>query len=379
MVSLSPIKEDCRTMTFLQLTGLQKRYGEVDAVDKVGLSIKAGTRTAIVGPSGSGKTTLLRLIAGFERPDAGRIVLDGETLADRAVWVPGHLRGIGIVAQEGALFPHLNIAENIGFGIADVQGLRSERICELLDLVGLDRSMQLRKPDQLSGGQQQRVALARALARKPRLMLLDEPFSALDTGLRASTRKAVAQVLEDAGITTILVTHDQTEALAFADQLAVMRDGKLVQVGPPRDIYLQPCDPVTAVFLGQAIILAANVTRGQAECALGRIDVADRDFEGAARIMLRPEQLLVRQKGLTGLSKENDAEAITGRVEAVEFCGATYDVSVCVEKNAAAVKTSAASDPAVRLRLSVSSLNPLNIGDRLQIEVNGAAHLFDSR
>ena len=214
-------------MSVLRLKDLQKAYGPVKALDGVSLDVRPGSRTAIVGPSGSGKTTLLRMIAGFDAPDRGSIHLGDTCLADGPNAVPAHRRGIGIVAQDGALFPHLSIRQNIGFGLPrDVPG-RDALIASLLEMVGLDASMLPRRPDQLSGGQQQRVALARALARKPKLMLLDEPFSALDTGLRVATRKAVANLLTEQGITTILVTHDQGEALTMSDRVAVFNNGDL--------------------------------------------------------------------------------------------------------------------------------------------------------
>ncbi len=273
-------------MTFLELASLAKRYGAVTAVDAVDLAIARASRTAIVGPSGCGKTTLLRLIAGFETPDAGHISIDGEPLADSMAIVPAHRRNIGIVAQDGCLFPHLSVLDNIGFGMKADRATKRARAEELMDMVGLDRAMLMRRPDQLSGGQQQRVALARAMARKPRLMLLDEPFSALDTGLRAMTRQAVADILAEAGITTILVTHDQAEALAFADQVAVMRAGRLVQVGHPREVYLRPADAQIAAFLGDAIILPASISAGIADCALGAIAVDPSAPSGEARIMI---------------------------------------------------------------------------------------------
>ena len=182
-------------MSFLELTDVHKHYGPVAALAGVDLIVASGSRTAIVGPSGCGKTTLLRLIAGFEAPDQGRIVLDGEVLANGDAAVPAYRRGIGVVAQDGALFPHLSIAANIGFGMRHHEDKRSERIAELAYIVGLDKAILKRRPHELSGGQQQRVALARAMAMKPRLMLLYEPFSALDTGLRASMRKAVADTV----------------------------------------------------------------------------------------------------------------------------------------------------------------------------------------
>jgi iron(III) transport system ATP-binding protein len=279
-------------MSVLQVRGLGKRFGATQALADVSFEVAPGSRTAIVGPSGSGKTTLLRLIAGFEAPDAGEIELSGERLADAAAGVLAHRRNIGLVMQEGALFPHLSVLENVRFGVRERPD-GSARALELMDLVELDRGMADRQPHQLSGGQQQRVALARALARQPRLMLLDEPFSALDTGLRDQLRSATAQILARAGIATLLVTHDQDEAMSFADQLVILREGRLIQAGRPRDLYLSPADPITAAFLGPAIILDADIRDGVAQCALGAVPLAptSRAAPGRAQILLRPEQL----------------------------------------------------------------------------------------
>ena len=263
----------------------------IKALESINLSVPTGSRTVIVGPSGSGKTTLLRMIAGFEFPDSGRLSLNGQTLVDDTHEVPAHQRLIGYVPQDGALFPHMTVAANIGFGLSIKGGEKQERIAELMDSVALDANMANRWPHELSGGQQQRVALARALAQQPRLMLLDEPFSALDTGLRGAMRKMVARLLSDAGVTTILVTHDQSEALSFADQLAVMRDGRLVQSGHPLDLYRYPDDEQTALFLGDAVVMPARIEAGWAHCDLGRIPVNNHRNNHSAQIMLRPEQL----------------------------------------------------------------------------------------
>ncbi|MDR7283059.1 iron(III) transport system ATP-binding protein [Pseudomonas corrugata] len=278
-------------MNALELHAISKSYGDQKALESISLSVPAGSRTVIVGPSGSGKTTLLRMIAGFEFPDTGRVSLNGQTLADATHEVPAHQRLIGYVPQDGALFPHMTVAANIGFGLSVKGGEKNHRIAELMDSVALDASMAHRWPHELSGGQQQRVALARALAQQPRLMLLDEPFSALDTGLRGAMRKMVARLLSDAGVTTILVTHDQSEALSFADQLAVMRDGRLVQSGHPLDLYRYPDDEQTALFLGDAVVLPAKIEAGWAHCELGRIPVNNHRNNHSAQIMLRPEQL----------------------------------------------------------------------------------------
>lgn len=280
-------------MTLLAIAGVSKRYGATVALDRVDLTLTVGARLAVVGPSGSGKTTLLRIIAGFEAPDEGGVSLQGICVADGPAIAPAHRRRIGYVAQDGALFPHLDVAGNIGFGLPSDEPDRAARLRELVSLVELDERMLSRKPHELSGGQQQRVALARAMARKPLVMLLDEPFSALDAGLRDSVRQAVARVLAQAGIAAVLVTHDQNEALSFAEQLAVMRDGRIAQAGIPRDLYWRPADERTALFLGEAVLLEAELDQGSVACALGRLQAETGSRRGRGRIMLRPEQIEV--------------------------------------------------------------------------------------
>ncbi|CAH0287886.1 ABC transporter ATP-binding protein [Enterobacter ludwigii] len=277
----------------LELTSISKSFSGVQVLDSLNLSVAPGSRTAIVGPSGSGKTTLLRILAGFETPDAGRIVMQGRTLFDENSFVPAHLRGIGFVPQEGALFPHLSVADNIAWGLDGTRHEKRQRVEALMEMVSLDRQLAPHWPHEISGGQQQRVALARALAQRPSLMLLDEPFSALDTGLRAMTRKATADLLAEAGVASILVTHDQNEALSFATQVAVMRSGRFTQVGTPYDVYTQPVDEETALFLGDAVILPAQLTAGHAVCALGEIPTNNTHATGQGRVMMRPEQLRV--------------------------------------------------------------------------------------
>lgn len=360
-------------MSLLELHDLYKSYGPVAALAGVDLAVAPGTRTAIVGPSGCGKTTLLRLIAGFERPDRGRIVLDGKMLAGESGAVPAHLRGIGLVAQDGALFPHLTVADNIGFGLARHVEQRTKRIAELAYIVGLDTNILKRRPHQLSGGQQQRVALARAMAIKPRLMLLDEPFSALDTALRASMRKAVAELLETAEITTILVTHDQAEALSFADQVAVMREGKFSQVGTPRELYLRPRDRMVAEFLGEALVLPARISDGFADTQLGRIALETRERRDVARIMLRPEQVMLERADRT------EAEAarpgmLYGEVTAVEFAGASCAVAVKLLNSPDPPEAAAIGGTPLMLRkLGIEA--PV-VGDIVRITVAGTAHVL---
>lgn len=277
----------------LELTHISKTFGAVRVLDDVSLTIPPGSRTAIVGPSGSGKTTLLRLIAGFDAPDSGQIMMQGKPLFADGQFVPAHQRRIGFVPQEGALFPHLRVGENIAWGLRGARQAKRDRVAALMAMVSLDAKLARRWPHEISGGQQQRVALARALAQQPAVMLLDEPFSALDTGLRASTRKATAELLTQAGVASILVTHDQKEALSFASQIAVIRHGRFTQVGSPFEVYSQPTDEETALFLGDALILPAEVAQGKARCLLGEVAVDSAAACGAKRIMLRPEQIRV--------------------------------------------------------------------------------------
>jgi iron(III) transport system ATP-binding protein len=315
-------------MSLLSLTGLTKRYGSVTALDRATLAIEPGTLTAIVGASGSGKTTLLRLIAGFETPDQGSIVFDQTEIAGATGMVPPHRRNIGLVAQEGALFPHLSVGGNVGFGLE----ARSDHaaVDALLEAVELDPSIRKRMPHELSGGQQQRVALARALARRPKLMLLDEPFSALDAGLRANMRDMVKRRLTAEGVTGILVTHDQQEALSFADHLAVLEDGRVVQAGSPRELYLQPRTEMLAKFLGDALILDGRVVAGEIETPLGRVRVGRAIRDGEARVMLRPEQIRLVPWNEGTPTAEIVSASFEGPITVVRFltAGVTFTLKV---------------------------------------------------
>jgi iron(III) transport system ATP-binding protein len=282
----------------LTISGLSKSFAGVGVLAGVDLHVPTGSLTAVLGPSGCGKTTLLRLVAGFAEPDGGTIEFGEETVFGPGRSVPSRRRRVGYVAQEGALFPHLSVAANISFGLPRRERRDAERVAELLDLVGMPTTLARRYPHELSGGQQQRVALARALAPGPSVVLLDEPFSALDAGLRESTRRAVRAALRASKATSILVTHDQAEALSLADQVGVMRDGRLAQLGSPTEVYGAPVDPDAATFLGEAVLLPATVRDGRAECALGSVPVALSGLEGQARVLLRPEQLRLSATGV---------------------------------------------------------------------------------
>lgn len=353
-------------MNALELHSISKSYGSHRALDNVSLSVPTGSRTVIVGPSGSGKTTLLRMIAGFEFPDTGRLSLNGQTLVDSTHEVPAHQRLIGYVPQDGALFPHMTVAANIGFGLASKGRERQERIAELMDSVALDARMADRWPHELSGGQQQRVALARALAQQPRLMLLDEPFSALDTGLRAAMRKLVARLLADAGVTTILVTHDQSEALSFADQLAVMRNGRLVQSGHPLDLYRYPEDEETALFLGDAVVMPARIEAGWAHCDLGRIPVNNHRNNSSAQIMLRPEQLQLASV----VPNTTEVTGCNAVVTERDFSGNTCTLTVELQS------LNADDAPGRSLLVRSSGMYAPPTGSTVQVSTIGHAHVL---
>ena len=360
---------------YLRLTGIDKRYGNTQVLRGIDLQVAAGSRTAIVGPSGSGKTTLLRIIAGFEAPNAGSLTLGGSVLADGTHAVPAHQRGIGFVPQEGALFPHLNVADNIGFGLPRKAADRQARIHELMDMVALDHALLRARPHEISGGQQQRVALARALALRPQLILLDEPFSALDTGLRVATRKAVAELLARTGITTILVTHDQAEALSFADTVAVMRAGRLVQVGAAQEVYQRPVDANTATFLGDAIILPATIENGSARCELGNIPVGAVQSSGKQNIMLRPEQLSIvdAAQPVAGVG----ATALAGVVTHLNFLGSTCDLQIRlpVASNWTLLPTDI-TKTGISISVNIPTNPSIGVGSQVRIAVSGSAHVL---
>ena len=274
----------------LRTLSLVKRFGDVVAVEDVTLELRSGEFLGVLGPSGCGKTTLLRLVAGFERPDAGGVEIDGRVVAGPRRHVPPEGRRIGMVFQESALFPHLDVAGNIGFGLP--RRGRETRVAELVALVGL-AGLQQRMPHELSGGQQQRVALARALAPDPALILFDEPFSSLDATLRSQLRGEVRDILRAAGATSLFVTHDQSEALEISDRVAVMRAGRIEQISTPDELYLRPVNRFVAGFVGEANLLPGEVRHGEVQTLVGRFRAGDDALADGARVevLLRPEQL----------------------------------------------------------------------------------------
>ena len=306
-------------MSAVTITGVRKSFGRLRVLDDVDLHVPAGSITSVLGPSGCGKTSLLRIVAGFLRADSGTVALGDRVVADGVVSVNPEKRGVGYVPQEGALFPHLDVAANILYGVRRSERSPS-RLSELLEVAELPADVAHRQPHELSGGQQQRVALARALAPNPRVILLDEPFSSLDAALRVSAGRAVTRVLRHAGATAMIVTHDQGEALSLADQVAVMRSGRFVQVAAPSELYRSPVDPETAVFVGGAYIGRGTVTSGVARSALGPLPVDAPD--GPAQLMVRPEQVLLLPDTMPGATR--------GTVDEVIYYGAQVVVRIAL-------------------------------------------------
>lgn len=319
----------------LQVSGLAKSYGDTPVLRNIDLAVAPGDIVALLGPSGCGKTTLLRLVAGFDRADTGSVDLAGKPVADgpvggRGCWVPPFRRGIGYVPQDGVLFPHLDVGANVGFGLSPA-GRRSGRVEAMLDLVGM-AGFGRRMPHELSGGQQQRVSIARALAPEPALVLLDEPFNALDAHLRRTLCAEVRAILKRNGAAALMVTHDRDEAFSVADEIAVMRRGRIVQRGTSADFYRSPVDLDTARLAGAAIHLPGLLRDGVAETALGRVAVRNpHDVpDGPVALMLRPEQVIeaaagqgaratVRRAAMLGPLTWLDLETLVGAV-AIQAC-----------------------------------------------------------
>jgi iron(III) transport system ATP-binding protein len=274
--------------SMIRLDGVSKHFGEVVAVDGASLCVERGEVVVLLGPSGCGKTTLLRLIAGFAHPDAGTVEVAGRNAAGRGAWVPPEQRRVGMVFQDYALFPHLDVAANVGFGLP--RRTRAGRVAELLSVVGLD-DLGRRYPHELSGGQQQRVALARALAPSPELVLLDEPWSNVDPFLRETLRAEVSEIIRRLGVTVLLVTHDREEAFSVADRIALMRNGTIVQEGTSEEIYFSPASRWAAEFVGAANVLSGRVEGGLIQTSVGAFPANGASALDATQVLVRPELL----------------------------------------------------------------------------------------
>jgi spermidine/putrescine ABC transporter ATP-binding subunit len=318
----------------VQLDGVTKRFGKTIALDDVSLLVRRGELMTLLGPSGCGKTTLLNLVAGFLMPDGGEIAIDGHRVTD----VPPYRRESGIMFQQYALFPHMSVAANVGYGLKMRRIAKPEiarRVAEVLALIKLE-GLEDRKPRQLSGGQQQRVALARALVIRPKVLLLDEPFSALDRNLRASMQVEIKEIQHKLGVTTIFVTHDQSEALSLSDRIAVLAEGRIRQLGTPDEIYCRPVDRFVASFVGDVNVLHARLEHihgATAALALGpaRVLVPALTLQGAAPgamvdLFVRPEELRVADEGTPA--------AVCGIVAAQIYQGGHVDLYVDVPEAA---------------------------------------------
>jgi len=316
----------------LSVTDLWKGYAGTTVLRGVELEVQAGSLTAVLGLSGCGKTTLLRVIAGFERAERGSVSLGEQTLEDGRTYLAPEQRSVGYVPQEGALFPHLCVQENVGFGLTRRER-RGERVAGLLEMVGI-APLAKRLPHELSGGEQQRVALARALARHPQALLLDEPFSSLDASLRSRVREEVHALLREQGVTTVLVTHDQEEALSLADNVAVLRDGRIIQQGAPVELYERPADERLARFLGAVNVIEASFEHGAARTSLGTLELPGGQTRGAAigAVMIRPEQLEVHERA--DGAHDDGAAGLPGRVEQCRYYG--HDALLHIRPNAPA-------------------------------------------
>ncbi|MFN7148786.1 MAG: ABC transporter ATP-binding protein [Microthrixaceae bacterium] len=299
----------------VEVAGITKTFdGESSVLAGVDVCVDAGAALALLGPSGCGKTTLLRIVAGLERPDAGTVTVGDQLLTSPDTFVAPERRRVGMVFQDWALFPHLSVARNVGFGLPRAERKVSPRIDEALELVGL-AGMGDRMPSTLSGGQQQRVALARAIAPRPSVLLLDEPFSNLDASLRAHVRTEIHQLLVGLGITTVFVTHDQDEAFVLGDRVAVLAEGRVVQVGPPAELYQRPATRWLAGFVGDANLVTGTAAGDTAATLLGRVPLVT-PTTGAVDVLVRPEQL-----ELVPTADGGDAGGVQATVELVEFVG----------------------------------------------------------
>jgi spermidine/putrescine transport system ATP-binding protein len=318
---------DGRRGGHIKLEDLVKRFDQVVAVDGIDLDIPTGEFFSLLGPSGCGKTTTLRMIGGFERPDRGRILLDGRDMAQ----TPPHRRPVNTVFQNYALFPHLSVAENVAFGLRLQRAAREEtgrRVGETLRLVRLE-GYEERRPTQLSGGQQQRVALARALVLNPSVLLLDEPLGSLDAKLRKALQIELKSIQEEVGITFVYVTHDQEEALTMSDRIAVMSNGKVVQVGPPKEVYEAPATAYVADFLGVSNLMDAKAegsSNGRCRVRLGEFSLVagagQTDASGDVKVVIRPERIQVEDGRTDGENR------IPGMVERTVYLGPTMQVIV---------------------------------------------------
>ena len=346
----TPPGATARTAVEVRMEGLRRHYGPVVALDGLDLTMAPGELVALLGPSGCGKTTTLRLVAGLEDADAGRITVGGKDV----IHLPASKRDMGMVFQAYSLFPHMTVRQNVAFGLRLRRvspAERDRRALEMLELVGLSTQAD-RYPHQISGGQQQRVALARALAIEPQVLLLDEPLSALDAKVRAQLRDQIRRIQLEVGITTLFVTHDQEEALAIADRVGVMRDGKLEQLAAPTEVYSRPATPFVAEFVGLTNRLAGTVSGGTVTVRGRDLPLVDTSTPaGQVIALVRPEAVTLAS------DSSGESGPLTGTVIASTFLGATSRVTVDL------------GDTTIMAQLSTSDATALSAGSRVALSI----------
>jgi iron(III) transport system ATP-binding protein len=335
------------------VTSAVKRFGQTEVLRQVDLRVEPGAVVALLGPSGCGKTTLLRTIAGLERLDGGSVHIGDHLVSGPSVHVPPERRRVGMVFQDWALFPHLSVAQNVGYGLprAERSGPRVDAALAMVGLAGLGD----RNPGTLSGGQQQRVALARALAPQPGVLLLDEPFSNLDSALRVQVRTEVHQLLAQLAVTTVFVTHDQEEAFVLGDEVAVMHGGRIVQQASPSALYARPASPWVATFVGDANLVDGTATGSTATTVVGPVAL-DAELDGPVQVVLRPEEL--RLEALSPNDRGGDPHGRFGTVELCEYYG--HDTVYLVRP-----------DCGSPLRARAGSVPQFERGDRVVISYQG--------
>lgn len=307
-------------MNIIEFKKVTKTFDDVTAINNLSFNIKENEIVALLGPSGCGKSTILRTIAGFETTDKGKILINDQVATDLQILTPPNKRNIGMVFQDFALFPHLTIAKNIGFGLTGNKKTIKQRVKALLSLIKMEAYGQ-RMPHEVSGGQQQRVAVARALAQKPKMILLDEPFSSLDTALRSELRQEIREILKAEGVSALIVTHDQAEAFEFSDRMIVMKDGTKIQEGTPKMIYQSPINAWCANFVGQANFVNGKLAEKQIARYLRAADLNQKDTAGYT-MMIRPENIHIAPQPNGGLN---------GQVVGANFVGESELIKVKLE------------------------------------------------
>ncbi|MCP1335979.1 ABC transporter ATP-binding protein [Futiania mangrovi] len=334
----------------LSLRAVTRRFGGVTAADEVSINVGAGEVVCLLGPSGCGKTTTLRIAAGLERPDAGEVYIDGRLVAGRGLFVPPEDRGVGLMFQDFALFPHLDVTGNVTFGLTRMSGReRAARAAEVLDLVGLSHLAKA-WPHTLSGGEQQRVALARALAPRPGVILMDEPFSGLDRRLRDQVRDQTIAILKAADAATLFVTHEPEEALRVADRIVLMRAGQVVQAGTPLEIYEDPVDRDAAYFFSDLNEFEVRVTGGMAMTPAGPVPAGEMADGARVRVCVRPEAVLI--------DTDESGDGIAAEVTAARFMGHETLTELALPGNA------------VRVQALVPGRAPVDIGGRARVRID---------